>query len=152
MINCSSGDAFGVLSCQFWNTVLQCGVRLPIHTLNYFTEQSVVPAFQLVARLTMIFPIVDLWQCCVCCTRGCQSPSPGLALPIFFNNNNNNNPLLLRTLFNAPQALYRSFILCTISLSYPPSAATCDPRYLKQSTSSNGSRLISHAFGPHHQS
>ena len=28
MINCSSGDAFGVLSCQFWNTVLQCGVRL----------------------------------------------------------------------------------------------------------------------------
>ena len=28
MIDCSSGDAFGVLSCQFWNTVLQCGVRL----------------------------------------------------------------------------------------------------------------------------
>ena len=37
MINSSSGDAFGVLSCQFWNTVLQCGVRLPIHTLNYWT-------------------------------------------------------------------------------------------------------------------
>ena len=36
MIDCSSGDAFGVLSCQFWNTVLQCGVRLPIHTLNYW--------------------------------------------------------------------------------------------------------------------
>ena len=34
MINCSSRDAFGVLSCQFWNTVLQCGVRLPIHTLK----------------------------------------------------------------------------------------------------------------------
>ena len=33
MKDCSSGDAFGVLSCQFWNTVLQCGVRLPIHTL-----------------------------------------------------------------------------------------------------------------------
>ena len=31
------GDAFGVLSCQFWNTVVQCGVRLPIHTLNYWT-------------------------------------------------------------------------------------------------------------------
>ena len=28
---------FGVLSCQFGNTVLQCGVRLPIHTLNYWT-------------------------------------------------------------------------------------------------------------------
>ena len=37
MISCSSGDAFGVLSCQFWNTVLQCGVRLPIRTLNYWT-------------------------------------------------------------------------------------------------------------------
>ena len=52
MINCSSGDAFGVLSCQFWNTILQCGVRLPIHTLNYRTAQSVVPAFQLVVCLT----------------------------------------------------------------------------------------------------
>ena len=28
-----------------------------------------VPAFQLVACLTVNFPIVDLWQCCVCCTR-----------------------------------------------------------------------------------
>ena len=26
------GDAFGVLSCQFWNTVLQSGALLPIHT------------------------------------------------------------------------------------------------------------------------
>ena len=34
MIDCSSGDAFGVLSCQFWNTVLQCGVRLPIQNLK----------------------------------------------------------------------------------------------------------------------
>ena len=41
MIDCSSGDAFGVLSCQFWNTVLQCGVRLPIHTLNYWTAKPV---------------------------------------------------------------------------------------------------------------
>ena len=45
MIYWSSGDAFGVLSCQFWNTVLQCGVRLPIHTLIYWTAKSVVPAF-----------------------------------------------------------------------------------------------------------
>ena len=37
MIDCSSGDAFLVLSCQFWNTVLQCGVRLPMRTLNYWT-------------------------------------------------------------------------------------------------------------------
>ena len=49
------------------------------------------------------------------------------------------NPLLLRALFSDPQALYPSFILCTTSLSHPPSAATCYPRYLNQSTSSNGS-------------
>ena len=29
------GDAFVVLSCQFWSIVLQSGARLPIHTLNY---------------------------------------------------------------------------------------------------------------------
>ena len=39
------GDTFGVLSCQFWTTVLQSGARLPIHTLNYWTVQSVVPSF-----------------------------------------------------------------------------------------------------------
>ena len=36
-------DAFGVLSCQFWSIVLQAGARLPIHTLHYWTVQSVVP-------------------------------------------------------------------------------------------------------------
>ena len=30
---------------QFWSIVLQSGARLPIHTLNYWTEQSVVPGF-----------------------------------------------------------------------------------------------------------
>ena len=40
MIDDKLGAAFGVLSCQFWNTVLQCGARLPIHTLNYRTVQS----------------------------------------------------------------------------------------------------------------
>ena len=38
-------DAFGVLSFQFWSIVLQSGARLPKHTLNYWTEQSVVPGF-----------------------------------------------------------------------------------------------------------
>ena len=42
MIDRFLGDAFGVLSCQFWSTVLQSGVRLPIHTLNYWTVQSVM--------------------------------------------------------------------------------------------------------------
>ena len=38
-------DAFVVLSCQFWSIVLQSGARLPIPTLNDWTEQSVVPGF-----------------------------------------------------------------------------------------------------------
>ena len=45
MIDRFLGDAFGVLSCQFWSTVLQSGARLPIHILNYWTVQSVVPGF-----------------------------------------------------------------------------------------------------------
>ena len=39
------GRCFRGLSCQFWSIVLQSGARLPIHTLNYWTEQSVVPGF-----------------------------------------------------------------------------------------------------------
>ena len=34
MIDHCLGDAFEVLSCQFWSTVPQCGARWPIHTLN----------------------------------------------------------------------------------------------------------------------
>ena len=45
MIDRFLGDAFGILSCQFWSIVLRSGARLPIHTLNYWTEQSVVPGF-----------------------------------------------------------------------------------------------------------
>ena len=45
MIDTFLGDAFGVLSWQFSSIVLQSGARLPIHTLNYWTEQSVVPGF-----------------------------------------------------------------------------------------------------------
>ena len=39
------GDTFGVLSCRFRITVLQCGARPPIHTLNYWTVHSVVSVF-----------------------------------------------------------------------------------------------------------
>ena len=45
MIDHFLGDAFRVLSCQFWSTVLPSDARLPIHTLNYWTEHSVVPGF-----------------------------------------------------------------------------------------------------------
>ena len=46
---CSMIDHFlrvasGVLFCPFWSTVLQCDARLPIHTLNYWTMQSLVPS------------------------------------------------------------------------------------------------------------
>ena len=34
---------FRGLSSQFWSIVLHSGARVPIHTLNYWTEQSVVP-------------------------------------------------------------------------------------------------------------
>ena len=34
MIDHFLGDAFRVLSCQFWNTVLQCGALLLIHTIK----------------------------------------------------------------------------------------------------------------------
>ena len=45
MIDCLFGDAFGVLSYLFWSTVLKCGARLPIQTLNYWTVWSVVPVY-----------------------------------------------------------------------------------------------------------
>ena len=34
---------FQFFSCPFWSIVLQCGARLPIHTLNYWTVQAVAP-------------------------------------------------------------------------------------------------------------
>ena len=37
MIDYVLEDALGVLSCQFRNTALRCGARLPIHTLSYWT-------------------------------------------------------------------------------------------------------------------
>ena len=42
MIGCSSGNAFEDLSGQFWSTILRCGTRLQIHTLNYWIVKSVV--------------------------------------------------------------------------------------------------------------
>ena len=45
MIDYFLGDALWVLSCLFWNTALQCVVRLLIHTSNSWTVLSVVPFF-----------------------------------------------------------------------------------------------------------
>ena len=69
MIDHFLGDAFGVLSCQFWSTVLQSGSRLPIHTLNYWILQSVVPGFKLCVCLSVTLLIVDPWQSFVCFIR-----------------------------------------------------------------------------------
>ena len=41
MIDRFLGDAFEVLSCQFWSTVLQSGARLPIHTLIKLVDRTV---------------------------------------------------------------------------------------------------------------
>ena len=54
-----------VLSCQFWSTVLQSGARLPIHTSNYWTVQSVVLGFELGVCLGVTLLIVDPRQSCV---------------------------------------------------------------------------------------
>ena len=43
MIDHFLGDAFGVMSYQFWSTGLQCGAQLPIHTLNYRTTGQWCP-------------------------------------------------------------------------------------------------------------
>ena len=42
MIGRFLGDAFGVLSYPFWSTVLQCGARLQIPTLTYWTVLTTV--------------------------------------------------------------------------------------------------------------
>ena len=53
------GRCFRVLSCQFCSIVLQSGARLPIYTINYWTEQSVVPGFQPGVCLSVTFLIAD---------------------------------------------------------------------------------------------
>ena len=60
-----------VLPC--WSTVLQCNARLPIHTLNYWTVQSVVPGYKLRVYLSVTLLIVDLLQFCVCCIQCTRS-------------------------------------------------------------------------------
>ena len=51
-------------SCTFCITVHQCGVLLPLHSLNYWTVQSVVQVFYLGAILIIIIVIIKKgWQC-----------------------------------------------------------------------------------------
>ena len=69
MIDRFLGDAFGALSYQIWSTFLQSSARLPIHTLNYWTVQSVVSGFKLEVSSGVTLLIVDQWQSCVCFIR-----------------------------------------------------------------------------------
>ena len=47
MIDRFLGDAFGVLTCQFWSIVLQSGARLPIYTMHKLLDRAVsVARFQ----------------------------------------------------------------------------------------------------------
>ena len=69
MIDHFLGDAFLVLSYKFWSIVLQSGARLPIHTLNNWTVQSMVLGFELGMCLSVTLLIVDLWQSFVCFIR-----------------------------------------------------------------------------------
>ena len=39
------------------------------HTLNYWTEQSLVPSFELGVCLSVTFLIVEPWQSCICFIR-----------------------------------------------------------------------------------
>ena len=73
MIDCLLGDAFGVLSCPFWSTVVQCGARLQIHTLINLLDQVVSGESFLTGGVfkcnIVTLHIVDLWQHCVCCIK-----------------------------------------------------------------------------------
>ena len=53
MIDGFWGDDIGVLSCPFWSTVLQCGDRQPIHTLNYCMDRVVSGASFLTGGIFM---------------------------------------------------------------------------------------------------
>ena len=68
---------FILLSASLWNDLVDGLVALSFFVLNYFPF--------------LFFSSIG-WQCGagVFGLIGCQSPSIGVALPIFFNNNNNN--------------------------------------------------------------
>ena len=63
------GRCFRGFVLPVWSTVRKCCARLPIHTFNYWTVQSVVLVFQLRICSSVTLLIVDLWQCCVCSIR-----------------------------------------------------------------------------------
>ena len=68
LIDCFLGDAFNGLSCLFWSSIMLCGARLQLQTLNWIVL-SVILFFELGVCLSVTMHIVDLSQYYVCCTR-----------------------------------------------------------------------------------
>ena len=68
MIDRFLGDAFWVLSCPFWSTVLQCGARLPMH-LKLLDRAVSGARFLTGVCLSVTLLIVDLSQFCAWCKR-----------------------------------------------------------------------------------
>ena len=67
------GNAFGVLSCQFWSTVLQRGARLPIKLLYHAVSGA---RFLTGDVFECDIAYLRLLQYCVCCVRsGITEPS-----------------------------------------------------------------------------
>ena len=83
MIGRFLGDAFEILSCPFWNTVLQFWALLLIHTSNYWTVYSQwCPFSNMGVCLGVTVHIVDLWQHLLYNTR-CKTVLPLYgALPV----------------------------------------------------------------------
>ena len=69
MIDRFLGHAFGVLSWQFWSSVLQSGGRLPIYTLNYWTVYSQWFPVSNWGCVSVTWLIVDPWQSFLCFIR-----------------------------------------------------------------------------------
>ena len=68
MIDRFLGDSFGVLSCPFWSTVLQCGAWQNRH-LKLLDRAVSGARFLTGVCLSVTLFIVDLWQYCLCCIR-----------------------------------------------------------------------------------
>ena len=83
-------DAFGVLSCPFWSTVLQYAWCSAVDTHLKLLDRAVSGArFLTGGELSVTLLILDLLQFCVCCIRSGVTPDgplndalPGLYMPV----------------------------------------------------------------------
>ena len=123
-------DASRVLCGPFWNTIKQCGERLPIHAINYYTILSVVPVFNLGCT---ICNIAHRWCVAELCTRFKIMCNPMHllygALPVPFAPGNVKHSvlrmhigMLMRLLASEPRAVadfYSHLNICVDDLGNP---------------------------------